>query len=87
MFYTVGFKPAAIRQLRELDRDVQSMIIAAIESLADNLRLDGCKKLKGTADLYRIRVASVYRVVYEVWDRELVITVVKVGHRRDGYQK
>ena len=37
-------------------------------------------KLSGL-DLYRIRV-GVYRIVYEIRDNELIIAVVKVGHRR-----
>jgi mRNA interferase RelE/StbE len=87
MDYTIGFKPAALRQLRKLDREIQSAMIAAIESLAENPRPDGCKKLKGSASLYRIQVANVYRVVYDVQDRELVIAVVKVGHRREIYRQ
>jgi len=58
MSYEVGFKPAALRQLRKLDADVQIAITAEIEFLCDNPRPDGCKKLKGKTDLYRIRVAN-----------------------------
>ncbi|HAX76462.1 MAG TPA: type II toxin-antitoxin system mRNA interferase toxin, RelE/StbE family [Cyanobacteria bacterium UBA11372] len=86
MSYEVGFKPAALRQLRKLDADVQVLIVAAIESLAEYPRPEGCKKLKGETDLYRIRVANKYRVVYQIQDNQLLITVVKVGHRRDIYR-
>jgi mRNA interferase RelE/StbE len=86
MAYEVGFKPAALRQLRKLNVDVQIVILAAIESLADKPHPEGCKKLKGTIDLYRIRVAGTYRVVYEIRDRQLLVTVVKIGHRRDVYR-
>jgi mRNA interferase RelE/StbE len=55
MSYEVGFKPAALRQLRKLDSNVQVQILTAIESLAEYPRPDGCKKLKGETDLYRIR--------------------------------
>ena len=86
MSYEVGFKPAALRQLRKLDADVQIAIIAEIEFLGDNPRPNGCKKLKGKTDLYRIRVANTYRVVYEIQDQQLLITVIKVGHRREVYR-
>ncbi len=86
MSYEVGFKPAALRQLRKLDADVQIAIIAEIEFLGDNPCPDGCKKLKGKTDLYRIRVANTYRVVYEIQDQQLLITVIKVGHRREVYR-
>lgn len=35
---------------------------------------------------YRIRVGS-YPLVYEVDDGVRVVTVAKVGHRRDGYER
>ncbi len=64
MSYTVGFKPAALRQLRKLDPAIQVVLIGAIEALAENPRPDGCKKLKGETNLYRIRVTSDYRIIY-----------------------
>ena len=45
MAYEVGFKPSALRQLRKLSTDVQTIILTQIESLADNPRPTGCKKL------------------------------------------
>lgn len=86
MRYEVGFKPAALWQLRKLGKDVQSLIVVEIEALADDPRPKGCKKLKGETNLYRIRVANTYRVVYERQDRQLLISVVKIGHRRDIYR-
>jgi mRNA interferase RelE/StbE len=83
--YTIGFKPSALRQLRKLNQEIQKALVEAIETLADNPRPNGCKKLKGEFRLYRIRVANTYRVIYEVQDRQFVVTVLKVGHRRDIY--
>ena len=57
----------------------------AIDRLAEHPRPPGSKKLT-SLDLYRIRV-GVYRIVYEIHDRELIIAVVKVGHRRDVYDR
>lgn len=84
--YEIGFKPAALRQLRKLDLELQGQIVAAIELLASNPRPDGCRKIKGAENLYRIRVKNLYRVVYEVKERQLLITIVKVGHRREVYR-
>jgi mRNA interferase RelE/StbE len=86
MPYEIGFKPSALKELRKLDEATRQVIISEIDLLADNPRPDGCKKLKGEINLYRIRVFSNYRVVYEIQDRKLVVTVVKVGHRRDIYR-
>ena len=86
MAYAVGFKPSALRQLRQLSTDVQTIILTQIESLADNPRPTGCKKLKDATNLYRIRVANTYRVVYEIQDSQLLVTVIKIGHRREVYR-
>jgi mRNA interferase RelE/StbE len=71
MRYEVGFKPAAFRQLRKLSKDVQPLIVAAIEALADDPRPTGYKKLKGDTALYRICIANTYRIIYEIQDRQL----------------
>jgi len=75
-----------LKELRKLDETARKVIISEIELLADDPRPDGCKKLKGEVNLYRIRLFSNYRVVYEIQDRILVITVVKVAHRREAYR-
>ncbi|MGG6265745.1 type II toxin-antitoxin system RelE family toxin [Leptolyngbya sp. AN03gr2] len=86
MSYEVGFSSTALRQFRKLREEVQIAITEQVETLADNLRPEGCKKLKGDKDLYRIRVLKNYRVVYQIQDKQLIITVIKVGHRRDIYR-
>jgi mRNA interferase RelE/StbE len=86
MAYEIGFKPAALRQLRKLDTNIQATILTEIERLADNPRPVGCKKLKGETNLYRIRAASSYRIVYEVQDQKLLVSVIKIGHRREVYR-
>ena len=86
MPYSINFKPAALCQLRKLPKNLQSAIIVAIENLTHNPRPDGCKKLKNSTTLYRIRVAVTYRIIYEIQDKNLVILIVKIGHRSNIYQ-
>jgi len=52
-------------------------------TLADNPRPQGCKKLKGR-DGYRIRVGN-YRIIYDIFDIELVVDFIALGHRKDIY--
>jgi len=54
-------------------------------ALARNPRPSGCKKLKGHKDIWRIRVGD-YRIVYTVDDREMVIRVGRIAHRREVYE-
>ncbi len=84
MKYTVLIERYAQKQIMKLDKKVIPVIKAAIADLADNPRPYGYKKLKGE-DAYRIRVGD-YRVIYEIDDGKIIITVVSVGHRKDIYK-
>jgi mRNA interferase RelE/StbE len=83
--YRVVLTPAADRQLAKLPREAREMVAAAIVTLASNPRPPGSAKLAGAADLWRIRVRD-YRVIYTVLSGELVVTVVKIGNRKDVYR-
>lgn len=72
------------KDLRALpSRDVRRLL-ARMEALADNPRPPGAQKLAGQ-ERYRIR-QGVYRILYEIRDQELIVVVVKVGHRRQVYR-
>jgi mRNA interferase RelE/StbE len=45
----------------------------------------GARKLVGGDDEWRVRTGD-YRIVYETYDRMLVVLVVALGHRRDIYR-
>ncbi len=85
MTYQVDLSKRAERQLSKLDSDNQSLLGAAIDSLAVDPRPSGVKKLKGEENVYRLRVRD-YRILYEIQDGELLILVIKIGHRRDVYR-
>jgi mRNA interferase RelE/StbE len=83
--YQVDLSKRAKRQLSKLDPDTQASIGAAIDDLAVDPRPSGVKKLKGEETVYRIRVRD-YRILYEIQDDELLILVIKIGHRREVYR-
>ena len=83
--YEIRFLPSVRRDLRGIPQPAVRRVLTAIDQLAEHPRPPGSKKLT-SLDLYRIRV-GVYRIVYEIHDRELIIAVVKVGHRRDVYDR
>ena len=83
--YDVFIKPSALKELETIDsKKDRRRIVRAIRSLAEDPRPAGCRKLSGK-DKYRIRSGQ-YRIVYAVRDAILVVTIVKVGHRRDVYR-
>lgn len=81
--YTIVLTKKAEKQLDKLPDNIAEPIIEAINDLADNPRPHGCKNLKNR-DGYRIRIGD-YRVIYEVFDDELLIDVIQLGHRKDIY--
>jgi len=84
MKYTVLIERYAQKQIMKLDKQIIPAIKSAIASLADNPRPYGYKKLKGE-EAFRIRVGD-YRIIYEIDDGKIIITVVSVGHRKDIYK-
>ncbi|MFE7423802.1 type II toxin-antitoxin system RelE/ParE family toxin [Rhodococcus sp. NPDC057529] len=73
------------KTIASLQRTEQRRIQGAIEILADNPRPPSCTAMVGYANTYRVRVGT-YRIIYEVRDRELIVIVIHVGHRRDVYR-
>ena len=83
--YAIVFARSARKELQALDRTVAARILKRIEALAMNPRPGGVKKLEGAPDLWRIRVGD-WRVVYRLSDRERLIDVFAVRHRREAYR-
>jgi mRNA interferase RelE/StbE len=83
--YRVLIKTSAAKEIEAVDQKKdRQRIVAGIRSLADDPRPPGCEKLAGAGDRYRIRVGR-DRVIYSVGDGELLVVVVRVGHRKDVY--
>ena len=81
--FELQFKRSVAKDLRTLPAKDIKKILKRIENLATNPRGEGCVKLTGK-EYYRVRV-GVYRVVYEIRDKELIILVINVGHRSSVY--
>jgi mRNA interferase RelE/StbE len=73
-----------IKALEKIDEPFYSNIKESIYNLAKNPRPTSYIKLKGR-DGYRIRVGN-YRIIYEIFDRSLLIDVVELGHRKNIYE-
>jgi len=78
--------PAAGRQLRKLPRAAQGQVVEVLATLGIDPRPPGAKALAGAKGLLRVRSGS-YRVVYQVADRELLVSIVAVGDRREVYRQ
>jgi mRNA interferase RelE/StbE len=82
--YNIQFKESVRKDFRKIPKKDVLRILAKIEALADNPMPPQAEKLSGD-DKYRIRQGN-YRILYRIEDDILMVTVVKVGHRKDVYQ-
>ena len=84
--YSIRFNKQATKFLAKQSKDIQDKILAQTEALTHNPMPNGVKKLQGNnSDMFRIRIGN-YRVIYEINNNELIILVLKIGHRQDVYR-
>ena len=83
--YSVFIKPSAVKEIEAIgSRSDRRRGVKRIQDLANEPRPQGCEKLSGQ-DRFRVRQGD-YRIVYAIEDERLVVTVVKIGHRREVYR-
>lgn len=83
--YRLEWRPATKKDLRGLPQQDVRRIVEAVEQLAENPFPHGCTKLSGSDHAYRIRIGD-YRVVYEISKGILLVTIIRIAHRRDVYR-
>ena len=83
--YSILITKSAVNELANVPAKDRQRIVTRIGSLADEPRPMGVEKLSGD-DKYRIRQGD-YRILYEIVDADLIVTVVRVGNRRDVYRR
>jgi mRNA interferase RelE/StbE len=82
--YAVELKPSARKELESLPDNVLARVVSKLESLTQDPRPAGCKKLKGYKDQWRIRIGD-WRVVYIIDDNARLVSVTRIAHRREVY--
>ena len=85
MSYQIVITKSALKELTKMPTSVYKNMDKRISGLAFNPFPDGYTKLKGSENSYRIRVGA-YRIIYNLYHDELVIKIIKVGHRSDVYK-
>jgi mRNA interferase RelE/StbE len=85
--YKLVIKRSAAKEIQSIDqKKMRKRVIERIQELATDPRPRGCEKLSGKHPRYRVRQGPI-RILYEIWDEELVVYVVKVADRRDVYKR
>jgi mRNA interferase RelE/StbE len=83
--YELRFKSSVAKDLRDIPKADLRRILDRIEQLRDDPRPFGSEKLSAQ-ERYRIRQGN-YRILYEILELEVVVEVVKIGHRREVYRE
>ena len=83
--YSVELKPQAQKFIESQSVKIRIQLIRRLEALAENTYPSGYKLLHSEKKLYRIRSGD-YRIIYQVQHENLLILIVKVGHRKDVYE-
>jgi len=82
--YNIFLRKSAEKELASIPRKDLVKVIERIQSLAEDPRPAGSKKLSAK-EQYRVRQGD-YRIVYAVNDPGREIRIVKIGHRREVYR-
>lgn len=80
MAYTLKLHRDVEKQLRRVPKKQQERLVTTMRSFCDDPRPHGCEHLQD--ELYRVRVGE-YRIVYAVFDDEVVVVVCKVERRSE----
>jgi mRNA interferase RelE/StbE len=83
--YKIEISSSAESQLKKLQKNDRFRVMRSILSLSLDPKPHGCRKMKGYDDVYRIRV-GVFRVIYSIDEKRIVIVILKVGHRKYIYR-
>ena len=82
--YRITIKKSAAKELEDIPKKDLRKIVKRIQSLAENPRSHGSQKLSHK-EQYRIRQGD-YRIVYSIEDKDSLIDIVKIAHRREIYR-
>jgi mRNA interferase RelE/StbE len=83
-FYNIRFGESVHKDLKIIPKKDLKKILSRIDSLAIEPHPYGCKKLAGQEN-YRVRQGN-YRIIYSIRNIELIILILKIGHRKDIYR-
>lgn len=82
--YKVVVVPTAQKSFNRLPKNIRDRIVTALRKLQETPRIG--KPLKGEfAGKYSLRVWP-YRIIYRVFEEQLLVEVIDIGHRQGVYK-
>ena len=86
MSWEIRYRASVETDIDRLPAHIRVPALKKIVALGENPFPPGCKKLKGTQNRYRVKVAGDWRVVYSLFSELNLIKIEFVGHRKDAYR-
>jgi mRNA interferase RelE/StbE len=83
--YSIVVKPSAAKEFSALPKKDAAKVSDKIESLKETAFPIGAKKLKGKANIWRLRFGD-YRIIYLPPDKSGKITILSIANRADAYK-
>ncbi|MCX7737276.1 MAG: type II toxin-antitoxin system RelE/ParE family toxin [Candidatus Kapabacteria bacterium] len=83
--YRILWKKSAVKELSKLPKKIGEKIYSLISKLSLEPRPENCKKLVSLENYYRIKIGD-YRVVYFIEDKNLIIEIIRIAHRKEVYK-
>jgi mRNA interferase RelE/StbE len=89
MSYEVRVTRSAEKQLRKLDRQVQTRLLLAAQALGDDPRPSKAEPMEADRQGYwRLRITLIgihFRIIYSIDDTIEIVEVVQIGTREGAY--
>ena len=84
--WTVSYVQSAMDEITSLDGSAKKVIKKAIEEklMVDPLKF-GRPLRRNLSGLFKIRVGD-YRIIYQIHEHEVLVVIIKVGHRKEVYE-
>jgi mRNA interferase RelE/StbE len=83
--YEILLERRAEKDLKKLPSVLFQRIIEKIQSLAENPKPQGSRKITGSKNDWRIRIGD-YRAIYEIDKKEKRVKIMRIRHRREAYR-
>ena len=84
--YTVQLTKPVTEFIRGQPPKIQRQLTNKLKRLKENPRPYNCRKIKGADNIYRLKSGD-YRIVYQVFDNNILVLVLRIGHRDYVYKR
>ena len=82
--YKIYLLPIVEKELSKLPEKIQEQIYAVIRTLKFPFQIPAIK-MRNEKDTYRTKMAD-YRIIYKIYNKEVIVVVIKIGHRKKVYK-